>query len=92
MLLFAKKTKGFFVLRKWKSVINSKQLYTGYKDFKNGKIKSYVYLIILRKYVSCRVTYKWLKIILCFCHVHKVIAAVAIVSDYLFPIIVKSQF
>ena len=33
------KIKGFFVLRKWKSVINLQQLYAGYKDFKHGKIK-----------------------------------------------------
>ena len=39
------------------------QLYTDHEDFKHGKIKSYFYLIILRKYVSCRITYKWLKII-----------------------------
>ena len=50
-----------------------RQLYTGCKDFKHRNIKSYFYLIILHKYVSCRITYKWLKIILCFCHVHKVL-------------------
>ena len=42
------------------------QLYTAYEDFKHKKIKTYFYLIILRKYVSCRITYKWLNIILFF--------------------------
>ena len=68
------------------------QLYTGYKNSKHGKIKSYFYLIIIRKYVSCPITYKLLKIISCFCYVHKVITAVAILSDYPSLITVQSQF